>query len=259
MRFALIVEYDGTGYHGYQYQPGVPTVQLELEKAIESLTGEKLRVAAAGRTDTGVHALGQVVAFDTESGHGARTIVNAMNFYLPDDVVVRSAYHVRDGFDPRRDATSRWYRYTIHNGERPSAMLRNLCCHVPEPLEVDAMAQAAKGFVGTHDFDRFCGPLPEGKTNTTRTVFKASVRRDGEMVTFDVEANAFLPHQVRRMAGALVDVGRGRLAQEDIRKLIELESTQAVAHSMAARGLCLMEVRYRDFPPRNGEGNGEQR
>jgi len=253
------VEYDGTAYHGFQYQPGVPTIQSELEKAIESLTGERTRIAGAGRTDAGVHARGQVAAFDTRSSHSPEVVVNALNHFLPEDIVVKEAHRVDAGFDPRRNALSRRYRYTIHNSRRPAAIGRNTRCHVAERLDLTAMCETVDLFVGTHDFDRFSGPLPNGKTNTVRTVTEAVVAATGPEVTFEVTANAFLPHQVRRMTGALVDVGRGRLTIEDVKNMIEMESTDAVAHTMAAKGLCLMEVKYHGFPPRNGECDGSLR
>ena len=259
MRLALIVEYEGTNYHGFQYQPNVPSIQEELEKAIERFTGEKVRVQAAGRTDTGVHAKGQVVAFDTKAAHPHYTFVQALNYHLPEDVAVKAACRVGQGFDPRRGALSRRYRYTILNSRSPSPLWRRTSYRVTEPLDVRKMQEAAKLLIGTHDFASFSGPLEERRRGTIRDVYRASVSRKGELVHFDVEANAFLPHQVRRMTGPLVEIGRGRLSLDDFRDMINGSSSRATAHSLPARGLCLMQVTYADFPPEAGESDGNER
>ena len=256
MRLASIVEYEGTDYHGFQCQDNVPSIQEELERAITRLTGEKVRVRAAGRTDAGVHARGQVIAFDTASNYSPDTFVRALNHYLPDTVAIRSAYSVDEGFDPRRDALSRTYRYTILSGSTPSPLLRRTTYRVGVSLDVDAMDRAAGLLVGRHDFARFSGPLEGPKASTEREVFVASAGRDGAMIIFDVEANAFLPHQVRRMAGSLVDVGRGALTLADIKSMIDGGTCEAVAHALPPEGLCLLKVAYANFPPRNGEPNG---
>ena len=252
MRLALIVEYEGTSYHGFQYQLNAPSIQEELESAISRLTGERVRVTGAGRTDAGVHAQGQVVAFDTGARHSAGTFVRALNSHLPDEIAVRAAHRVREEFDPRRHALGRRYRYTILNRPAPSPLLRRTACLVAETLNVGNMETAAKLLVGKHDFARFSGPLEDGGS-TVRQIFEASVSRAGDLVTFDVKGNAFLPHQVRRTAGSLVDIGREKLSLDEFRGMIDGGDTQAVAHSMPAQGLCLMEVTYADFPPVVGE------
>lgn len=256
MRIGLVVEYDGTEYHGFQYQANVPTVQEELEKAIAGLTGEQVRINGAGRTDAGVHAKGQVVAFDTHSTYSTGTFVKAMNHYLPDDVAVKAAYGVRLGFDPRRDALRRSYRYSILNGPTPSPLSRRTACLIAERLDIGIIEEAAKLFVGIHDFALFAGPLPEGRNGTVREIFGFRVESGESWITLDVEGNAFLPHQVRRMAGAIIDAGRYRLAIDDLKKMIDREKVGAVAHSLAAKGLCLMEVTYQNFPPKVGESDG---
>ena len=199
MRLGLIVEYEGTNYHGFQYQVNAPSIQEELEKAIQSLTGERLRVKAAGRTDTGVHAKGQVVAFDTESGHGPETFVGALNFYLPDDIAVRAAYSVRKTFDPRRDALSRKYRYTILQSPTRSPLMRRTAHLIKMPLNAGKMRMAAKLLIGEHDFARFSGPLERPDASTVRYIYGASVRKSGDLLRFDVEGSSFLPHQVRHI------------------------------------------------------------
>ena len=249
MRLALIVEYDGTAYHGFQFQVNAPSIQEELENAIASLTGEKVRIKGAGRTDAGVHARGQVVAFDTASSHSVQTFVRALNYYLAEDIAVRAAHTVGRDFDPRRDALSRTYRYTIVNNAVPSPLMRRYACNVREKLDTGIMAEAASLFVGVHDFVRFCGPTDDKGASTVRQIYEIHARRDGESVMIDVVGSAFLPHQVRRMAGALVDVGRGKISIDDIKQMIEGKQTKAIAHTLPAQGLCLMEVSYDGFPP----------
>ena len=253
MRLALIVEYEGTDYHGFQCQSNVPSIQEELEKAIEGLTGEKVRIAGAGRTDAGVHAEGQVVAFDTASTHSPETFVRALNFYLPDAIAVKAAFRAARGFDPRRDALSRRYRFTVLNSSVPAPLMRRTAVRIAEPLDVRRMRGAAKLLVGQHDFKNFAGPPEREDSGTVRHIYRASVRKAGDIVAFDFEGNAFLSHQVRRMVGALVDVGRDKLSLNDFKTLISGGSGDIVAHSLPPHGLCLMGVTYRDFPPDSGE------
>ena len=249
MRLALVVEYDGTEYSGFQYQANAPSIQEELEKAVAKLTREKVRVAGAGRTDAGVHAAGQVVAFDTSAAYGPEQFVNAMNHHLPDDIAVRQAYEVEDAFDPRRMAVSRRYVYTILRAATRSPLHRRSAYRISSGLNAVEMRAAARLFVGIHDFRGFSGPLEHPGASTVREIFDAEVRESGDWIEFEVEGNAFLPHQVRRMAGALVDVGLGRLSVADVEKMIEGEETKATARSLPARGLCLVQVKYAGFPP----------
>ncbi len=244
MRLALTVEYDGTRYAGFQYQKNARSIQEELEKAIASLTGENARVRGAGRTDAGVHALGQVVAFDTASAHRPETVLRALNHYLPDDIAVKAAAEVGDDFDPRRSAVSRRYRYTVLNSAVRSPLKRSFSHREPSPLDSEAMARAARLYVGVHDFRRFAGRPDWPGASTVREIKESRVEKTGDTITFEVEGNAFLPHQVRRMAGALVDVGRGALTIEDIAAMLEGGPDSATARSLPARGLCLLKVKY---------------
>lgn len=253
MRLALIVEYEGTAYHGFQSQANAPSIQEEIEKAIGNLTGELVRVKGAGRTDAGVHARGQVVAFDTESEHSPETFVKAMNHYLPEDIAVRQAHRVRDDFDPRRHAVSRTYRYTVVRSPTPSPLMQRQACMVDEALDVPSMRGAARMLEGEHDFRRFAGPLEREGASTIRRIDAASIIEDGNILKFDFVGNAFLPHQVRRMAGALLDVGRGRIKISDFEKIVAGKCGEAVAHSLPPQGLCLMKVTYPDFPPKVGD------
>ena len=254
MRLALTIEYEGTHYHGFQYQVNAPSIQGELEQAIERLTGERVRVKGAGRTDAGVHAEAQVVAFDTSSDYSSGTFVNALNHYLPQDIAVMQAHIVKPDFDPRRNALKRTYRYSILNRGAPSPLTRRFSYHIRYTLDLKRMQEAAGLFVGEHDFRRFAAPLPTGKTNSVRAIHCASVQQSGDAIAIWVTGNAFLQHQVRRMAGALVDIGRGRLSMDELQALIENAQTNKVAHSLPARGLCLVKVEYADYPPRVAGG-----
>jgi tRNA pseudouridine38-40 synthase len=253
MRMALVVEYEGSGYHGFQYQANASSIQEELEKAIARFTNESPRVKGAGRTDAGVHARCQVVAFDTDTDYGPETFIGALNHFLPDDIAVKAAFRVGGDFDPRRMALSRRYRYTFYCGATPSPLNRSTAYHVGDKLNVPRMRRAARHLVGVHDFAKFCGPLERAGTRTIREVFEAKLSLGEVLLRFDVEGNAFLPHQVRRMAGALVDVGRGRLTPDEVKALVDKGPGEAVAHTLPPHGLCLMKVTYSDFPPEDDE------
>ena len=258
MRVALVVEYDGANHHGFQYQANAPSIQEELEKAVASLTGERARVRGAGRTDAGVHATGQVVAFDTGSTHPPETFVKGLNFYLPDKIAVKAAYRTEDEFDPRRMALSRTYQYRIECGPTRSPLTRRTAYRVREPLNVRRMRRAAQELVGRRDFASFAGTLARPGASTVREVYGTKIRRRGDIITIEVEGNAFLPHQVRRMAGALVDVGRGALDLGGLRAMVQGRPDAVKARSLPPHGLCLVKVTYHDFPPEGREVDGDK-
>ena len=253
MRLALTVEYEGTSYHGFQHQANAKSIQEELEKAIARFTGETVRVKAAGRTDSGVHARGQVVAFDTADGHSAETFVRALNYYLPADIAVKRASPVPAAFDPRRHALSRVYRYTILNSATRSPLLRRTALQVEAPLDVAAMSSAAHLFVGRRDFARFSAARGARGGSTVREIYWACASVDSELIALDFEGSAFMPHQVRRMAGSLVDVGLGAFTPGDIKALLNGEECDAVARTLPPHGLCLLRVNYADQPRLDGE------
>jgi tRNA pseudouridine38-40 synthase len=203
-------------------------------------------VALAGRTDAGVHARGQVAAFSTRSRHSPDVFLRALNHHLPDQIAVRAVREVRPDFDPRRRATARWYRYTVYNGRQRPALLRRFVWQVAEPLDVEAMRSAAKALLGEHDFAAFTQPSLAGRQSTRRRVVRAEVSRQGRCLALDVEANAFLRRQMRRLAAALVDVGRGRLSAKGFEAVLREARPGAASRTAPARGLCLMKVRYKD-------------
>jgi len=252
-----VIEYEGTQYSGFQCQNNAPSIQEELEKAITNLTGEVLRVAGAGRTDAGVHAEGQVVSFETSSSFSPDVFQRALNYYLPNEIAVKAAYRTRSDFDPRRMALSRWYRYTIDRGDTPSPLKRRVSYHLGETLDVEEMRKAATMFLGVHDFSCFAGSLGDNRVSALREVYMLEVRQTGDIMNIDVKANSFLPHQVRRMAGALVDIGKGRLTLGNLASMLDGEcKNDGIARSLPPGGLCLLKVTYPDFPPEIGTQNG---
>jgi tRNA pseudouridine38-40 synthase len=242
-RFAATVSYDGTAFVGSQVQPNGRTVQEELERACARLFGLATRVELAGRTDSGVHAIGQVAAFTAVTRLEARTVRRALNAHLPPDVAVREVRAVPEGFDPRRWARKRSYRYTIWNGAVRAPLLRRTAWQIESPLSLPAMQEAAQGLAGKQDFIACSGPLEPGRTSV-RTVFEAGWHREGDALLFDIAANAFLPHMVRRLTGALVQVGRGAHTPEEFVRLLRRAEPGSVGPTAPAHGLCLQRVEY---------------
>jgi tRNA pseudouridine38-40 synthase len=240
-RIAVLLEYDGTAFSGSQYQENGRSIQAELESAINNLTGESARCAFAGRTDAGVHALGQVAAFDTHARLAEAAFVSGLNHFLPEDIGVLVALDVAAGFDPRRDARSRAYRYRISNRATRSPLLRQRAWHVPRPLDVAAMRRAARLLEGAHNFAAFAGRY-EGSTE--RTLRRCEVGRERQRVTVEMEARAFLPHQVRRTVGPLVEVGLGRMSLDELGALLERAEPSSAAPVAPACGLYLVSIAY---------------
>jgi tRNA pseudouridine38-40 synthase len=242
-RVALLLEYDGTRYAGSQLQPNAPTIQGEVEAAIVEVTQEPVRIALAGRTDAGVHALGQVAAFDVGMKLEPAILWRAINAVLPKDIVARDLREVEAGFDPRRQAIRRHYRYVIDNSPTRPALGRERVWHVGGSLDTDAMAAAAAMIVGEHDFAAFASGLEDRDASTVRNLECLQVKRRGRTLLVDAVANAFLPHQVRRMVGCLVEVGRGRLSVEGYGALLGGPPASA-GPAAPARGLTLVAVEY---------------
>ena len=249
-RLALILEYDGTRYKGFQWQAHSPSIQGEVEEAIRGFTGETTRIRGASRTDSGAHARGQVVDFISRSPHPTETFVNALNWYLPPDIRVRGAFETPLGFNSRKDAVSRTYRYTVLNARWPSALMRDFSLWVASPLNVARMAEAANCLVGSHDFSSLTVSLPPGRS-PVRRVDRWEVWREGEMVFIEAEANGFLPHQIRRTGGLLVKIGSDSLPVSVMIEMIDgtFEEPKPFP-SLPAKGLCLMRVNYPNTGPR---------
>jgi tRNA pseudouridine38-40 synthase len=243
-RLALLLEYDGTLYRGFQWQRGVPTIQDEVERALGRFTGENIRIRGASRTDSGAHARGQVVDFLTTAPYTIDTFPRALNAHLPEDIRVRGASRVELGFDSRRCAVGRAYRYTVLNTRWPSALLRNYSHWVPGTLDLARMREAAGHLRGTRDFSALTAPLPPQRS-PVRRVTRWDVLGVEDRVLIDAEADGFLPHQIRRTNGVLVAVGLGKL-ETDITKRLTDGSLRELKNcpSLPAKGLCLMRVVY---------------
>ncbi|MGI8608688.1 MAG: tRNA pseudouridine(38-40) synthase TruA [Candidatus Dormibacteria bacterium] len=242
-RYKLVLEYDGTAYHGWQEQPGgQATVAASVRNGIARLTGERPRLNAAGRTDAGAHSLGQTVSFDLDREFAPERLLGGLNAVLPADIAVREVATAEAGFHARFSARRRTYRYLVENRPERGALLRDRAWHVRQPLDLGAMRTAATDLLGEHDLGAF-GSDPAGR-NTVRTLFRARVRRmrDG-LVAFELTANAFLYGMVRRMVGFLVEVGLGRRAAGDSRQML-LPGAVAGARVAPARGLYQLAVEY---------------
>ncbi len=243
-KIVLVLEYEGTNYHGFQLQAELPTVQGEIEKSLCRLTGERIRVLAASRTDSGVHAEGQVVSFRTESVLSPNTFINGLNYYLPEDIAVKESFRVRDSFNVRRDAVSREYQYRILNSLTRSPLRERFYYRVNSHLDIVAVNKVCKALIGTHDFTSFtCSKGPEIKS-TVRRVYHAEMERDKDVVRFNIIANAFLPHQVRSMVGSLLKIGLGRMSEEEFYSIIGARKVGLAGPIAPACGLYLMRVNY---------------
>ncbi len=243
-RIALLLEYDGTAFAGSQLQPALRTVQGDVEAAWQRFTGETLRARFAGRTDAGVHARGQVVTIDSERDYDARTCRAAMNHFLSDDLAVRAVTDVATRFDPRRHASSRVYQYQIEDGRRRSPLSRNRTWQRERELDHASMSAAASGLPrDERDWAAFSGPVPEGYS-TVRLLHRCDVRRSApRRMTVTMEASGFLPHQVRRTVGALVEVGEGKSTPEAFVELLD-GAPGTAGPTAPPQGLTLMQVYY---------------
>jgi tRNA pseudouridine38-40 synthase len=248
MRYRATLAYDGAAYLGFQRQAGdTPTIQRAVEDAIDAVCGQRVTVAGAGRTDSGVHATGQVIAFDVAWGHDDDSLLRALNANLPGDIALQDIRQ-QEGFHPRFDAVSRVYHYRVMQSPQRQPLWRNLAWHVNRPLDAAAMQQAAERLVGRHDFAAF-GQPPQGE-NTVREIMISRWTRqeldDGLLHIYEVEANAFLQHMVRRIVGALVRVGRGAVGIGEFEQVLRSADLSRVKVMAPPQGLTLFKVRYPD-------------
>jgi len=226
-------------------QPGLRTVQGVLQELLLQVTQEPIVVEFAGRTDAGVHAIGQVVGFDTSFRHGPEALKRAINSLAPGDFSVASATEAAPGFHARRSARQRWYRYTVQNGRHQRPLTRRSSYFFPQPLDVAAMNAAAEPLVGTHDFIAF-GDVPGDRPSSTRRLDELHAERDGDVVTIDLKATAFLKHMARSITGLLLRAGTGAIDATEARRVLEERDRHAAGPVAPARGLCLMGVTYDD-------------
>ncbi|MDN5344189.1 MAG: tRNA pseudouridine38-40 synthase [Clostridia bacterium] len=241
----ITLAYDGTNYAGWQIQPAAhgPTIQGVVTAALEQLTGEAIKPVAAGRTDAGVHARGQVISFSTGSRIPLARWPLALNSVLPGDIAALAAAVVSEGFHARYSARWKWYRYTIYNHSLPDVFSRRYSWQVREHLDYEAMAAGAAYLQGRHDFRSFCAAGSPVR-HFEREVLQAELSRQGDFLYFDVVANGFLYHMVRIMVGTLVEVGRGRLRPEDMPGIIAARCRSRAGPTAPPQGLCLVRVEY---------------
>ncbi len=242
-RLKLTLEYDGTDYVGWQRQLNGISVQEVVERALGELFGAKVATEAAGRTDAGVHALGQVVAFDAPKALPPSAYLRGLSALLPEDISVVGAEEVPEGFDPRRWCTGKRYRYLLSNRPVRSPLRRKTHWQLFAALDVRAMAEAAPALLGTHDFSAFRAANCEALT-TLRTLRELAILSSGDVVQFEVEGTAFLKHMVRNIVGTLVEVGRGRQSVSWVGEVLASRDRTRAGPTAPPQGLVLVEVRY---------------
>ena len=242
-RILLTVSYDGTSYVGWQYQDNGPSIQNELETALQKALGQFTRVTGASRTDAGVHALGQRAHFDAVSSIPPEKYPFVLNRFLPPDIRVTAARRVPDDFHARFMASGKWYTYRIHNAPHASAIFRNCTAHVPVALDIRAMERCAGALLGTHDFAAFAAAGGQAKT-TVRTIDDFRLEKAGDTVTLRVHGNGFLYNMVRIIAGTLIDVGHGKLDEHCMDRALESKNRLDLGVTAPACGLELTRVEY---------------
>jgi len=243
-RYKLTIEYDGAPFVGWQRQDNGPSIQGALEDAVFAFCGEHVSVHGAGRTDTGVHALGQVAHLDLAGEKPGDTVQAAVNFHLkPNPIVVTRTEIVPADFHARFSATARRYRYLILNRRAPPALDRGRVWHVPVPLDAEAMAEAARLLIGNHDFNSFRSAACQA-ASPVKTLDQLDVGRDGDLISIDVGARSFLHNQVRILVGTLQLVGRGRWSRNDVADALAARDRTRAGPTAPPQGLCLMAVHY---------------
>lgn len=239
----LTIEYDGKDFNGWQKQPNKLNIQGEIERAIYNITKEEVDLIGSGRTDAGVHALGQVANFKTNSEISIEKLPLAINSQLKNSIVIKEAEEVDERFHSRYNAKHKTYRYIINNSKCGTAIYRNLEYSYPFKLDAEKMKQASKYFEGEHDFKAFKSSGTSSK-NSVRTIYKAIVKQEGEKIIIELTGNGFLYNMVRIISGTLLDVGLGKIQPEEIPEMIESKDRQRAGKTLPAHGLYLVEVKY---------------
>ncbi len=242
--FKLIIEYDGTDFHGWQVQANEPTIQAAIEKALTTMTRQQIRLNGAGRTDAGVHALGQAANFRCDTGLDAETLLKGLNSLLPPDIVIRECQQVAPSFHARFDAKGKVYRYTILNQTLPQAIGRQYAWHIRHALDTEAMQAALDCFVGRHDFSAFEG-TGSPREHSVRTIGVAMIEWSASgRVEITIEAEGFLRYMVRNIVGTLVAVGSGDLTVPEVGAILESRDRSRAPATAPPHGLCLVAVKY---------------
>ena len=250
--FKLTIAYDGTDFHGWQIQANKPTIQGEIVNVLQRLAQERIVLHAAGRTDAGVHALGQVGSFRTQSALSAQEFQRALNALLPPTIRIVGSEEVGPDFNARWSALGKTYRYRLYRGKVVPPMIWRYVLHYPFPLDEDAMRDATARFVGIHDFASFAASTgsedDDKERSTEREVYSTELVRsaDNEELVFTVKGRSFLRYMVRKMMGALLDVGRGKLAPADIDRLYELRDRSKSGPTVPPQGLVMVEVQHNE-------------
>ena len=239
----LTIEYDGKDFNGWQKQPNKLNIQGTIEQAIKSITGEDVELNASGRTDAGVHALGQVANFKTNSQIPIDKMAIAINSRLKKSIVIKKAEEVDERFHSRLSCKRKKYRYVINNSPEGTAIYRYLETHIPQKLDVQKMQEAIKYFVGEHDFKAFKASGTSSK-NSVRTIYDAKVEQKDDRIFIELTGNGFLYNMVRIIAGTLVDVGLGKIEPERIKEIIELGKREFAGKTLPPNGLYLLKVVY---------------
>lgn len=242
-RVRLIVAYDGTNYHGWQVQPGVITIESELNRCLSALLQEEIQVIGASRTDSGVHALGNVAVFDTSARMPAEKISYALNQRLPEDIRIQKSEEVALDWHPRHCDSRKTYEYRIYRGEFPMPVKRLYALHTYHKLDVERMQEAASYLEGEHDFKSFCQTGAQVES-TVRTIYKAEVVEDGAELIIRVCGNGFLYNMVRIIVGTLLEVGQGKRKPEDMERIIEEKDRAAAGPTAPAHGLLLYQYEF---------------
>lgn len=240
--YKIVVQYDGTDYKGWQFQPNQKTIQGELERVLRIISYENVKVIGAGRTDSGVHAKGQVASFKMELKIAPLSLLRAMNSLLPKDIRVVNVEEVEDGFNARYHAKSKTYVYRIYTGLVVSPFIWRWVYHIPFKLDTEKMKEAIKFFVGKNDFRNFTSR--SSSPTTIRTIFRAEIEEKDDEIRFTFEGSGFLRYQVRNMVGLLIEIGKGKFEPEIVKKLLESEESDITFSSAHPCGLCLEKVEY---------------
>lgn len=246
----LTIEYDGTFFKGWQIQDKKSrTIQGEIQKVLSKLCGENIRLIASGRTDSGVHALEQIVNFKTSSKRPLAQLQKALNAILPHDITIRQVVEADDAFHARYSVKSKTYRYTILNRETRSSLDRNLYLLYPWKLDLQSMRQEARSLVGRHDFKSFQASDPARKSlpfekSSVRSLKRIEIKKRGDYIRIDIEANGFLYKMARNIIGSLLEVGRGHLPKESLKRILARKERIKTLKTAPPQGLCLINVRY---------------